>query len=224
MVRNLFGNSLTGKKEKKAGFKPIPQYIKLGDIVLFSQGNISIETKVLELSSTHILLDDIRQNLISNKGAKIYNAGDGVPWKIEAPTVKRVKEKHDQYIRCDYPKKIELLNRRNNFRSIIPANKRYLIGFTVEDRDITAQLIDISVTGAQLELSIQDCEAISIGAYVEEVSVQIERIFSHPLGFTVKWKKVVTNYSRVGIAFDKISEPERSALSKLIFQFERELA
>ena len=224
MVSNLFGNSLTGKKEKKVGFKPLPQYIKPGDIVLFTQGKISIETKVLELSGSHILLDDIRQNVIPKKGAVIFNTGDGVPWKIQAPTVKRVKENKDLYIRCDFPNKIELLNRRNNFRSIVPANKRYFIKFTVEDREITARIMDISVTGAQLELSVKDSEVIPVESYIDEASFQIERIFSHPLGFTVKWKKVVTNYSRIGISFDKISEPERSALSKLIFQFERELA
>ena len=221
MVPSLFN---TGKKENKARFKPIPQYIKRGDLVLFTQGKNSIETKVLELSSSHILLDNIPQNIKTGKSAAIYNSGDGVPWKIQVPVIKRVKEGKDQYIRCEEPNKIELLNRRDSFRALIPPNKRYSIRFSLEERTVTARLIDISLTGAQIELSIQEGNALSVEQYIEEAQVQIEKIFTNPIGFTVKWKKASSNYSRLGILFDKIPEAEKSALSKLIFQFEREMA
>ncbi|WP_455198517.1 flagellar brake protein [Kaarinaea lacus] len=224
MVRNLFKNPLTSKKDNKTGFKPISKYIKCGDLVLFTQGSTSIETKVLELSSAHILLDDTNRKLNAGKDAVIYNFGEGEPWRIRVPSFKRVKEGKDQYIRCDNPEKIELLNRRDNFRATIPLNKRYFIRFAKEERTITARLIDVSVTGAQVELSTQESEAISVENHIDQAMIQMEGIFKQPLGFTVKWKKTTSNHSRLGIAFDEIPQQERSVLSKLIFQLERELA
>ena len=223
MLNGLLKNTASGKKNKKT-FKVVSKFIKPGDVVWFSQGNHTDDTKILVLSKSYILLENVRYKVNFKRGGIISNHGTGVPWEIKAPTLKKVKEGKDYYIRCDFPENMEILNRRDNFRVLIPASKPYRARITFEDRKIIARIIDISVTGAQLGLSVQEGKLLAENGRIEHALLDIEGIFSDSLGLTVHWNKTGDDTSIVGVSFDEIQETEKSALSRLIFQLERERA
>ena len=210
-------------KKKTSAFKPSPQYIKAGDVVVFSQGDTNVETRVLDLSEERILLENISQKFIAGKPATLFNAGRTMPWKISVPKVRRLKEKSDYYLSCENPKKLVLLNRRNNFRVAVPKTKPYRIQFEINGTKVSTGFIDLSATGAQIELPQNVSDGLSATDVIEQATIVIEDVFDRCLGFTVMWKDCGSTACRYGIAFSDISEAERSALMKLIYQFEREL-
>ena len=210
---------LNKKKSKK---DPLKGYATRGSTVLLVQGEQQILTKILSIEEDRIVYETSNKPIEYHAPVTIRNYGDGVPWQFDVPEISRFSEGKDVYWKSALPVSAKSMERRDNYRVLLPSSDPSRIRLMLENDPIHARIVDLSVTGAKLELE-PGVEALLGDTVVLQDAMLLISDLAISCELKIQWLREADEKIYLGVHFVDMDTQDQAQVRKFIAVTEREI-
>ena len=223
MLKNLFSKTDDNKVNPNV-VADIRRTISLGDKVgFFHQGELLGKSMVVALENDHILFEALTPMDALLGASQIANIQRGIPWDFRIRSLEEITEGQDHYIRCSMPRAININSRRNNFRVPIPVSSHYEVNFELDEKRLTAGILDLSSSGAQIRVAnTSELTAIE-EQIISKAEIKLADELQCAVRFHIRWVHHLPETTRMGIEFIDLNTAESDAIHRVVNEVEREI-
>ncbi|MGD2117793.1 MAG: PilZ domain-containing protein, partial [Chromatiales bacterium] len=136
--------------------------------------------------------------------------------------IKRFSEGKDVYWKSALPESAKSMDRRDNFRVALPGSDPSRIRLILNNEQIHARIVDLSVTGAKLELD-QAVQAMLGETVLLEDAMLLIADLAIACQMQIQWLREADDIIFLGVHFLDMESQDQAQVRKFIAATEREI-
>ncbi len=154
--------------------------------------------------------------------SKVSSIERGIPWDFPVARLQKYKEGSDIYLCCNTPVRVNINSRRTNFRVETPASSIYELRFKIEEQWYASTILDLSRTGAQIQITDQERLPLAVEQIIEKAILDLAEYEPVEVAIKICWKVESENSTLLGVEFPDMPDAEADELYRRVCEIERE--